>query len=98
MLWFHAGRIFAALFAIAKAVEEVINLFNYLLSYHCIESQFIHFRNLSAFIFQWLFQPIEGPGLLFSSVIIFHRRWDSLDEWSARHKAATYTQDNTNTE
>jgi hypothetical protein len=23
---------------------------------------------------QWLFQPIQGPGLLFSSVIIFHRR------------------------
>jgi hypothetical protein len=24
--------------------------------------------------FQWLFQPIQGPGLLFSSVIILHRR------------------------
>jgi hypothetical protein len=24
--------------------------------------------------FHWLFQPIQGPGLLFSSVIIFHRR------------------------
>jgi hypothetical protein len=24
--------------------------------------------------FQWLFQPIQGPGLLFSSVIDFHRR------------------------
>jgi hypothetical protein len=23
---------------------------------------------------QWLFQPIQGPGLLFSSVINFHRR------------------------
>jgi hypothetical protein len=26
------------------------------------------------FFFQLLFQPIQGPGLLFSSVIIFHRR------------------------
>jgi hypothetical protein len=25
-------------------------------------------------LIQWLFQPIQGPGLLFSSVIIFHRR------------------------
>jgi hypothetical protein len=24
--------------------------------------------------FRWLFQPIQGPGLLFSCVIIFHRR------------------------
>jgi hypothetical protein len=24
--------------------------------------------------FQWLLQPIQGPGLFFSSVIIFHRR------------------------
>jgi hypothetical protein len=38
---------------------------------------------------QWLFQPVQGPGLLFSSVIIFHRRYDSLDEWSARRKAST---------
>jgi hypothetical protein len=26
------------------------------------------------FFLQWLFEPIQGPGLLFSSVIIFHRR------------------------
>jgi hypothetical protein len=53
---------------------------------------------LALFFFQWLIQPIPGPGLLFSSVIIFHRRQDSLDEWSARRSAPTYTQDNTNTE
>jgi hypothetical protein len=47
---------------------------------------------------QWLFQPIQGPGLLFSFLIIFRRRQYALDEWSARRKAATYTQDNTNTE
>jgi hypothetical protein len=34
----------------------------------------------STFFFQWLFQPIRGPGLLFSSVITFHRWWDSSDE------------------
>jgi hypothetical protein len=34
---------------------------------------------LKAFLFQWFFQLIQGPGLLFSSVIIFHRRtpWTS---------------------
>jgi hypothetical protein len=26
------------------------------------------------FYFQWFFQPMQSPGLLFSSVIIFHRR------------------------
>jgi hypothetical protein len=31
----------------------------------------------------------SGPGPLFSFVIIFHRRQDSLDEWSARRKAST---------
>jgi hypothetical protein len=29
------------------------------------------------------------PGLLFCSIIIFHRRQESLDEWSARRKVAT---------
>jgi hypothetical protein len=32
------------------------------------------------FFLQWFFQTIQGPGLLFSSVIIFHRRYDALDE------------------
>jgi hypothetical protein len=49
------------------------------------------------FFFQWLFQPIQCPGLLFSSVIILHRRYDSLGDWAVRRKAAAYTQDNTNT-
>jgi hypothetical protein len=26
------------------------------------------------FFFQWLFHPFQGPGFLFSYVIIFHRR------------------------
>jgi hypothetical protein len=29
--------------------------------------------NIFLEFFQWLFQPIQGPGLLFSYVIIFHR-------------------------
>jgi hypothetical protein len=28
----------------------------------------------TTFLFQWLFQPIQDLGLLFSSVIIFHSR------------------------
>jgi hypothetical protein len=39
-----------------------------------------------------------GPGLFFSFVIFLHKLYDSLDEWSARRKAANYTQDKTNTE
>jgi hypothetical protein len=41
---------------------------------------------------QWLFQPIQDPGLLFISIIIFHRLYDSLDEWSARRKADLNTE------
>jgi hypothetical protein len=37
-------------------------------------------RVILSFFFQWLFQPIQGPGLLLSSVIIFHRGYDSLGE------------------
>jgi hypothetical protein len=29
---------------------------------------------LIPYFIQWLFQPIQGPSLLFSSAIIFHRR------------------------
>jgi hypothetical protein len=45
-----------------------------------------------SFIHQWLYSPLLGPGLFFSSVIFLHRWKDSLEEWSARHKTATYTQ------
>jgi hypothetical protein len=31
-------------------------------------------------LFKYLFQSIQGPGLVFSLVIIFHRLYDSLDE------------------
>jgi hypothetical protein len=34
----------------------------------------------------------------FSVSSSIHSRQDSLEEWSARRKAATYTQNNTNTE
>jgi hypothetical protein len=42
--------------------------------------------------FLWLFQPIQGPGLLCSSVIIFHRRVISPSQ------GRYLTTDNTNTE
>jgi hypothetical protein len=40
---------------------------------------------LQAFVGFWLLSPVHG-------------RYHSLDVGSARHKASTYTQDNTNTE
>jgi hypothetical protein len=43
-------------------------------------------------------QPFVGPWPLLQFRNLFlHRRYDSLDEWSARRKATTCTQDNTNT-
>jgi hypothetical protein len=41
-----------------------------------------------ALFLQWLFEPTQDPGLVFSFVIILHRRLDSLDGASARRKAA----------
>jgi hypothetical protein len=46
----------------------------------------------------WLYSLLLGPWPFFSFLIFLHRRWDSLDGRSSRRKAATYTQDNTNTE
>jgi hypothetical protein len=43
-------------------------------------------------------QPFVGPLLLFQFLDLLHSRYDSLDGGSARLKAATYTQNNTNTE
>jgi hypothetical protein len=40
------------------------------------------------------YSPLLGPGLTFGSVL--HRRQDSLDEVSARRKAATYIEKNIN--
>jgi hypothetical protein len=37
-------------------------------------------------------------GRFFDFFYLIHSRWDSLDGGSARRKAATYTQNNTNTE
>jgi hypothetical protein len=49
-------------------------------------------RNMNkSFIYsfiQWLCSPLLGPGLFFSFVIIFHIRYDSLDEGSVCRKAA----------
>jgi hypothetical protein len=43
-------------------------------------------------------QPIVGPWPLFQFLNPIHSRQDSSDGGSARRKAATYTQNNTNTE
>jgi hypothetical protein len=48
-----------------------------------------------SFIHQWLYSPLLGLGRFFSFLIL-NIRYDSLDGGSARRKAATYTQDNTN--
>jgi hypothetical protein len=57
--------------------------------------QFIH-----SFFYQWLYNPLLGPDLFFSFVNLSYTvsRLYSLNESSARRKAATHTQDNTNTE
>jgi hypothetical protein len=44
---------------------------------------------ITDFFFQWLFLPVQAPGLLFSTVIIFRRRYYPLGEWSAHRKVAT---------
>jgi hypothetical protein len=43
-------------------------------------------------------QPFVGPWPLFQFLNPIHSRYDSLDGGSARLKAATYTQNNKNTE
>jgi hypothetical protein len=43
-------------------------------------------------------QPFVGPWSLFQFLIPIHSRYDSLGGGSARRKAATYTQDDTNAE
>jgi hypothetical protein len=43
-------------------------------------------------------QPFVGLWTLFQFLDSVHSRQDSMDEGSARHKASTYTQNNTNTE
>jgi hypothetical protein len=43
-------------------------------------------------------QPFIGPWPIFQFLDLIHSRKNALDGVSARHKAATYTQNNTNTE
>jgi Na+/proline symporter len=43
-------------------------------------------------------QPFVGPWPLFHFLDPIHSQQDSLDRGSARRKASTYTQNNTNTE
>jgi hypothetical protein len=39
-----------------------------------LSKKILHLEYLSSFFCQWIFQLIQGPSLLFSSVIIFRRR------------------------
>jgi hypothetical protein len=48
---------------------------------------------LHSFIYQWLYSPLLDPGLSFSFVTFFTQK---VDGGSARRKAATYEQNNTN--
>jgi hypothetical protein len=61
-------------------------MFMYIYAAFSPQSQHNQFKDLSAkthththtqymFLFQWLFQPFQGSGLSFSSVIIFYRPW-----------------------
>jgi hypothetical protein len=59
-----------------------------------LQPRFIH-----SFIHRWFYSPLFGPGLFSSFVIICTQMIKILlDEWSAPRKAATYKQNNTNTE
>jgi hypothetical protein len=42
-------------------------------------------QHIMSFFFQWLFQPIQGPGLLFISIIIFT---DGRATWTSDQFAA----------
>jgi hypothetical protein len=49
-------------------------------------------------IYLWLYSPFVGPWPLFQFLNPIHSRYDSLNGGSGRHKAATYTQNNTITD
>jgi hypothetical protein len=55
-------------------------------------------RICKASVFIVALQPFAGPWPLLKFLDPIHSRWEPLDGGSARRKAATYTQDNTNTE
>jgi hypothetical protein len=52
---------------------------------------------LSIYIYLWLCSPLLDLGLYFQFLDL-QSRYDSLDGGSVLRKAATYTQNNTNTE
>ena len=58
---------------------------------------FVSSNSVLLYIYLWLYSLLFGLGRFFSFLIL-HSRYDSLDGGSARHKAATYTQSNTNTD
>jgi hypothetical protein len=64
------------------------------------DKYYLHFTHsfICFFIHQWLYSLLLDPGLFFRFVIFFTHKVELLGEWSGRRKAATYTQDGTNTE
>jgi hypothetical protein len=64
---------------------------------HSIECD-MYFSEQAISIHQWPYSPLLGHGLFFSLVIYFKQSVGLLGRGSARLKATTYTQDNTNTE
>jgi hypothetical protein len=54
--------------------------------------------NDKSFFLIRLYGPYVGPWPIFQFSNLIHGQKDSLDGGSARRKASTYTQDNTNTE
>jgi hypothetical protein len=56
------------------------------------------FKRFHSFIHQRLYSPLLGPALFFSFVIFFTQSVRLVGREISRLKAATYTQDNTNTD
>jgi hypothetical protein len=58
----------------------------------------LHDNSFHLCIYLWLYSPLLGLGRFFSFLILYTVGGVSLDGVSARRKAATYTQNNTNTQ
>jgi hypothetical protein len=63
-----------------------------------IQDYHSYFRIIIIIIIIMALQPFVGPWSLYQFLDRIHSRYDSLDGRSARRKASTYIQNNTNTE
>jgi hypothetical protein len=55
-------------------IQPTIPMFERARTIHALDRAATVIGLTSILYFQWFFQPIQGPGLLISSIIIFHRR------------------------